>query len=106
MEHILGADSALYMREFYKNDDWATVARGRFCNIRGDRHLNDDLSICLIQTWVKKVEETGITLEKLKFERPKLSRRVENLESVNQSVSDDSNLSIRKCTSALNVNHH
>lgn len=103
MERFSGADRALCVREFYKNGDSATVARRKFCSIRGFRHLNDAPSIPLIRNWVKKFEETGTTLDKSKSGRPRSSRTVENVESVNQSVRDDPNLSIRKRASALNV---
>ena len=41
MERFSGADSALCVREFYKNGISATIARRNFCNIRDFRHLND-----------------------------------------------------------------
>lgn len=103
MERFSGADRALCVREFYKNGDSATVARRRFCSIRGFRHLNDAPSIPLIRKWVKKFEETGTTLEKPKSGRPRSSRTVENVERANESVRDDPSLSIRKRASALNV---
>jgi len=103
MERFSGADRALCVREYYKNGDSATIARRRFCNIRGIRHLKDAPSIQIIRKWIRNFVETGSTLEKPKSGRPRSSRTVENVESVNLSVHDNPNLSIRKRASALNV---
>ncbi|XP_077294058.1 uncharacterized protein LOC143916716 isoform X2 [Arctopsyche grandis] len=103
MQRFSGADRSLCVQEFYKNGGSATVARRRFCSIRGCRHLNDAPSIPLIRKWVKKFEETGTMLDKPKSGRPRSSRTAENVESVNQSVRDHPNLSIRKRASALNM---
>lgn len=100
MERFLRVDRALCVREFYKNGNSATVARIKFCNIR---HINDAPSPKLIDKWVKKFEETGSTLEKLKPGHPRSSKKVENIDSVSQSVRDNPDLSIRKRADALNV---
>lgn len=64
MDRFSGADRGLFVREFYKNGNSATVARRKFCSIRLIRHLNDAPSTRLIAKWVKKFEETRSTLEK------------------------------------------
>ena len=103
MKRFSGPDRALCVREFYKNGNSATIARRKFCNIRGFRHLNDAPSVPLIRNWVKKFKETGSTLDKPKSGQPRLSRTEENVERVNQSVCVDLDFSIHKRASALNV---
>ena len=49
MERFSEADCALCVREFYKNGHSATVARRRFSNNRGFRHLNDASSILIFE---------------------------------------------------------
>lgn len=103
MERFSGVDRALCVQEFYKNSDSATAEGRKFCNIQGFRYLNKAPSIQFIQKWVKKIEEIGTTLEKPKSGRPRSSLTPDNVESVNQSVRDDPNISVGKCVSAFNV---
>lgn len=103
MERFSGADRALCVREFYKNNDSATVAQRKFCSHRGLRNIKDAPSVPLIRKWVKKFEETGSTMDKRKSGRPRSSRSDENVEMVNQSIRDNPDLSVRKRAHALNV---
>lgn len=86
--------SGLRVPDFYKSGDSATIAYKRFCNLRCFMPLRWCTSL--------KFEETSTTLEKLSSGRPRWSRTVENMESVNKSFRDNQSLSIRKSANALN----
>jgi len=103
IERFSGSDRAFCVREFYKNADWPTIARRTFSCHRGMCNLNAKPSVFFIRKWVEKFEGTGSTLENPKSGRPRSSRTYESVESVNQSMHDDPNLSIRKHAKALNV---
>lgn len=92
------ADRALCIREFYKNGSSATIAREKFCKIRGYRYFYQAPSILTIQKWVKTFEETGSTENEPKSEHPS---SVKTKMSVQQDNRSDGDKSSRESASAL-----
>lgn len=103
MERFNGADRALCVREFYRNNDSATIARRKFRVYRNLRTFNDCPSVQTIKNWVQKFEETGSTLDKQRSGRPKTSRTEENIDVVQESVRENPTQSIRKRSSTINI---
>lgn len=103
MERFTGADRAFCVREFYCNNNSATVARRKFREHHNLRNFNDTPSIQTIKNWVTKFEESGSTLDKKRSGRPRTSRTEENIDVVKQSIRENPTQSTRKRSSALNL---
>ncbi|TLM65355.1 DUF4817 domain-containing protein, partial [Acinetobacter baumannii] len=103
MERFTGADRAFCVREFYKNDNSATVARRKFREHKGLHNFDDTPTLQTIKNWVAKFEETGSTLDKPRLGRPRTSRTEQNIDTVTQSIRENPTQSTRKRARALNV---
>ena len=75
MERFTGVDRAFCVREFYLNNNSATVARRKFREHKGLQNFDDTPSLQTIKNWVAKFEETGSTLDKPRSVRPRTSRK-------------------------------
>lgn len=85
MASFNGAQRALCVREYYRNNDSATEARRKFCSHYNIRNVNQAPTIQTIQNWVRKFESTGSTLTQPGRGRPRTSRDPENIERVRES---------------------
>lgn len=103
MERFTGADRAFCVREFYQNNNSATVARRKFREHKGLHNFDDTPALQTIKNWVAKFEETGSTLDKPRLGRPRTSRTEQNIDTVAQSIRENPTQSTRKRSSALNV---
>lgn len=105
MDRFTGVDRAFCVREFYGDNDSATMARRKFREHHNLHNFNEAPSVQVqtINNWVVKFEETGSTLDKQRSGRPRTSRTDENIDAVAQSVCVNPALFTRKRSSALNV---
>lgn len=103
MERFTGADRAFCVREFYRNNDSATIARRKFREYQNLRNFKDIPSVQTIKNWVIKFEESGSTLDKQRSGRPRTSRTEENIDVVKHSIRENPTQSTRKRSSALNL---
>ncbi|CAK1579832.1 unnamed protein product [Parnassius mnemosyne] len=103
MERFTGADRAFCVREFYRNNDSATIARRKFREYQNLRNFKDIPSVQTIKNWIIKFEESGSTLDKQRSGRPRTSRTEENIDVVKHSIRENPTQSTRKRSSALNL---
>lgn len=103
MERFSGADRAFCVREFYYNNNSATVARRNFREHKGLHNFDDTPTLQTIKNWVVKFQETGSTLDKPRSGRPRTSRTEQNIDTVAESIRENPTQSTRKRSSALNV---
>lgn len=103
MERFTGADRAFCVREFYRNNFSATIARRKFREHHNLHNFHDTPTVQTINNWVAKFEETGSTLDKKRSGRPRTSRTEENIDIVLQSVRENPTQSTRKRSRILNV---
>jgi len=64
MERFTGADCALCVREFYRNNNSNTIAWRKFQEYHNLYNFNDTPSVLTIKNWVIRFEETGSTLDR------------------------------------------
>lgn len=103
MQRYTGEERSFCVREYYRNNDSATIARRRFRHHFNLHDVQQCPSVPLIKQWVRKFEETGSTLNKRVPGRRRSARTDENIERVRASVRQQPNLSTRKRAAALNV---
>lgn len=103
MQRYTGEERAFCVREYYRNNNSATIARRRFRDHFNLHDVQQCPSLPLITKWVRKFEETGSTLNKRVPGRRRSARIGENIERVRVSVRQEPNISTRKRAAALNV---
>lgn len=103
MSHFTGEHRAFAIRAFYENGNSYVIVRRMFRIQFKLRSIKQCPSTQLLKQWLKRFQETGLTLPMRRQGRSRTSRTEQAIQEVNQSVEENAELSTRRRSSTLGI---
>lgn len=103
MESYTGAQRAFCVRAYYQNNNSIITARRLYRAQFNLRDINLSPSANVIRKWIKTFEATGSTMKGSSPGRPREVRVPDVIQEAHESARQDSSLSLRKRSQALNI---